>query len=328
MKPRLSVVVCTFNRSRELKNCLASLANQSITDFEVIIIDGGSSDNTNRVIASFVKKLKLKKFVDREANLSKIRNLGWQKATSNLVAWIDDDVVTDENWAKEIIDTFDKNKKIAGVSGPTIIPQKLLQNRDVFFFYQPKGWWKLLAKFWDQFFLEGKKLQVGKLLKSGAWTPGSNFDNCLKTTGLQPVDYLEACNMTLRRNLIARVKGFDLNYQKVAEWCELDLAIRIKNLGYQLVFNPKAKVKHCISRSGVYPRRVYAQQRMENFLRFYFSHVFKPRLDYLIKFVPYLLFLNLYWSYKTIKTGNLNWLGGWPGTAVGLIKYARVKKTL
>ncbi|PIS14955.1 hypothetical protein COT63_02575 [Candidatus Shapirobacteria bacterium CG09_land_8_20_14_0_10_38_17] len=322
MPPKLSVVVCTFNRGKSLKKCLKSLCQQTFSNFEVVIVDGGSQDNTNQVVNRFSQKLKIRLFVDRRPELSQVRDRGWREARGQYVAWIDDDVIASLYWAQEIINTLNDSthKNIAGVSGPTIINQKLLANRDVFSFYHARGIKKILGEFWNWFFLEGGKFAVGQITKCGAWTPGSNFSQSLKIRKLQDVDYLEACNMTLRRNLIEKVGGFDYGYTGVGEWSELDLAIRVKKLGYRLVFNPKARVNHDISREGVFKRRTHSRQRMENFFRFYFRHIFKFRLDYIFKFSCYLLFLNSYWGYKAISTQNINWLGGWVGTATGFLK--------
>jgi len=318
VRTELSIVICTFNRDKNLKRCLASLAKQTFNNFEIIIVDGGSTDKTNQVIKKWAEKLRIKKITYLGTELAKVRDQGWRKAKGGLVSWIDDDVVVSKNWAKEVATTFQNDKTIGGVTGPTIIPKKVLANRDVFSFYHKKGFWKLIGKFWEIWFLEGGKYQIGKLKKSGAWTPGSNFLSSTKLKELVEVDYLEACNMTLKKNLIARVRGFDYGYKKVAEWCELDLAIKVKNLGYRLVFNPKAVVHHHISQGGVYSRRTYAKQRMENFFKFYFAHIFRPRADYLLKFTTYLVFLNFYWGYKALFNKNINWLGGWIGTFTGL----------
>ncbi|PJE68822.1 hypothetical protein COU96_02850 [Candidatus Shapirobacteria bacterium CG10_big_fil_rev_8_21_14_0_10_38_14] len=325
MKPKLSVIICTFNRAGSLKNCLDSLSQQIFSDFEVIIIDGGSTDNTPKIISKYSRKLKIKKIIYKSKELVRARDKGWREAQGKLVAWVDDDVTLDKDWAKSIVEIFNKNQDIGGVSGPTIIKDELLKKRDVFFFYGQKGIMGLLEKFWNNFFLEGGKYEVGRIFKSGAWSPGSNFPSSLKIKGLKEVDYLEACNMTLRKNLLAKVGGFDYDYRGVAEWSELDLAMRIKKLGYRLVFSSKARVNHNISQSGVYSRRTHAKQRMENFLKFYFHHIFKPRPDYLLKFLAYIFFLNFYWGCKAITTKNVNWLGGWLGTITGL-KYFYGKK--
>lgn len=318
METKLSAIICTFNRAPALKRCLESLVHQQEKNFETIIVDGGSDDKTNQVISFYKPKLKIKKFIFREKQLAKARDLGWRRAQGEYVAWIDDDVIVSPGWSRAIIATLDRHPKIGGVTGPTIIPPRLLKNRDIFFFYQTKGLWGALGKFWENFFLEGKKYEVGQITKSGAWTPGSNFPQSLKIKGLKQVDYLEACNMTLRRALVQKVNGFDYHYTGVGEWSELDLAMRIKKLGYQLVFNPQAKVTHFIAQTGVYSRRTGAQSRMENFLRFYFHHIFQPRPTYLLKFLAYILFLNSYWAYKAVTTRNINWLGGWLGTITGL----------
>lgn len=311
MTPQLSVIICTYNRAKELKRCLDSLAKQSFKNFEVIIIDGNKKRNIE------LKKfghLKIKRFIYTEKELAKVRDLGWRKAKGEVVSWIDDDVIVFKDWAKNIVEIFDQNPGIGGVTGPTIVPENLLRNRDIFWFYNRSGIWKILARFWNWFFLEGKMYEPGKLLKSGAWSPGSNFKSCLNTKELQDVDYLEACNISLRKDLVKKAGGFDLEYKGVAEWSELDLAIKVKNLGYRLIFSPKVKTTHYISQSGIFSKRNFAKLRMENFFRFYFHHIFKNRPNYVFKFLIYLLFLNFYWGYKAVVTKNLNWLGGWIGT--------------
>lgn len=325
MRPEISVIICTYNRAQNLKKCLAGLTEQTWDDLEVIIIDGGADDKTASVISQFSKKLKLTKIVYKSSQLARARDRGWRKAKGEIVSWIDDDVVASKNWAKSIVEILKNHPEVGGVSGPTIVPHRFLENRDVFFFYRQSGFLSLLAKFWNNFFLEGGQYQVGKIFRSGAWSPGSNFPQSLKIKGILDVDFLEACNMSLRKKLVAQVGGFDLSFAGVAEWSELDLAAKVKKLGYRLVFSPKVLVHHYISCSGVYPRRALAKQRMENFLKYYFRHVFKLRLDYLIKFLPYLFFLNIYWLYKAAKTRNPNWLNGLAGSFTGL-KYFYERK--
>ncbi len=313
MKLELSVVICTYNRAASLAKTLLSLTKQSYKGFEVIIIDGGSADGTKRIVDEFKNRLLIRFYVFEEKQLAKVRDLGWRKARGKLVSWIDDDVVVSPDWAKSIIEIFE-DSKIGGVSGPTIIPPKILRQRDIFFFYNKSGFSKWLGEIWNKVFLENGMYQVGRVFRSGAWSPGSNFRSCLRLKGLINVDYLEACNMTVRRALVRKVGGFDFSFRGVAEWCELDLAQKIKTLGNRLVFNSKVRVDHHISQGGVYTRRNDAGERMQNFLRYYFKHVYKPRWGHIWRFGLYLFFLNGYWVYKTISTGQISWLGGVAGT--------------
>jgi GT2 family glycosyltransferase len=246
-KPLLSVIICSLRRTESLHKCLDSLSKQSIKNFEIIIID-----ETN----------------DPGKGLAAARDVGWRQAKSDLVAWIDDDVVVSQNWVNEIITIFSNNPQVGGVSGPTIIPTELLKNRLVFWWYKNNS---LLAKTWIKIMLDGDPYIVGKITKIGWWTPGSNFKSCLKIK--TEVDYLEACNMTLRRKLVEKVGGFDLKFKGTSEWCEVDLAMRIKKLGIKLVFDPKVRVDHHVSKSGVYKNRWNILERLINYSRFYFKHV-------------------------------------------------------
>ena len=301
-----------------MEECLAALVKQTFVGFEVVIIDGKSTDNTREIVKKYSKKLKIRMIVEEKKELSQVRDRGWRESSGKYISWIDDDVVVSPRWAESIVRILDKNPDIAGVTGPTLVDEQILKNRDVFFFYQKKGFVGFMGKIWEKLFIDGDRYQVGRIFKSGAWSPGSNFQQSLKLKGLIDVDYLEACNMTLRHKYIKKVGGYDYGYTGVAEWCELDLAMRVKKLGYRLVFSSDIVVHHNISKGGVYSRRTGAKQRMENFYKFYFRHIYKFRPSYLIKLSLYLIFLNGYWFYKTIKEKNLNWLGGLMGTFTGL----------
>ncbi|KKS79559.1 MAG: Glycosyl transferase family protein [Candidatus Beckwithbacteria bacterium GW2011_GWA2_43_10] len=236
---KLSIIICTSNRPESLKKVLQSLDRQVFKNFETLIM--------------------------RESPLVKARDLGWRQAKGEVVAWIDDDVILDKDWAKNLVEIFEENKDVGGVSGPTIVPENLLINRLVFWWYGQKS---LLAKLWVKLVLDNQPFKVGKITKIGWWSPGSNFKSCLKIEGLQEVDYLEACNMSLRRDLVKKAGGFDLNYKGTSEWCELDLAMRIKHLGYRLVWSREVKVEHQVSRSGVFIKRKNWPERIKNYLKF------------------------------------------------------------
>ncbi|MCX6816277.1 MAG: glycosyltransferase [Candidatus Beckwithbacteria bacterium] len=236
---KLSVIICTSGRPKDLEGCLTSLKQQSFKDLETVIV--------------------------RDSPLVKARDLGWRKAKGEVVAWIDDDVILAKDWARNLVKIFDNNKEVGGVSGPTIVPEDLLKNRLVFWWYGKKNW---LVKLWVKLVLDNQPLAVGKITKIGWWSPGSNFKSCLRLKGLQEVDYLEACNMSLRRELVKEADGFDLDYQGTSEWCEVDLAMKIKKLGYRLVWSRQVRLEHQVSRSGAFIKRKNWGERIRNYLRF------------------------------------------------------------
>jgi len=271
----ISIIICTYNRASSLNQCLQSLTKQTFKNFEVIIVDGNSNDQTHKIIKKFQSKLKIKLIIEPKKHLALARDLGWRKAKGKYISWIDDDVILSPHWIKSIINLLDQSPNIAGVSGPTIVPPHLLKNRLAFFWHQNPS---LFAKLWVKIFLLNQPYTIGKILPTGAWTPGSNFPSALKLKKPIPVDYLEACNMTLRHHLVKKVNGFDLKYRGTSEWCEPDLAIRIKNLNFQLIFSSQVKLEHHPSRSGAFSRRFNLPERFYNFFRFYLKNVLKSNL--------------------------------------------------
>jgi glycosyltransferase involved in cell wall biosynthesis len=241
---KLSVIICTKNRPESFKKTQDSLNKQTFRDWELVVVT--------------------------ESPLSKARDLGWRRAKGEIVSYIDDDVLLDKNWTKNLVAIFDKYKDVAGVSGPTIIPEQLLKNRLVFWWYKQQN---IFAKLWIWLMLDNHPERVGKITKIGWWSPGSNFSSCLKNKGLIDVDFLEACNMSLRRNLIKQVGGYDLKFKGTSEWCEPDLAMRVKKLGFKLVWSHKVKLKHLVSQDGVYIERRRLPERIQNYLRFRRKHL-------------------------------------------------------
>ena len=94
--PLISVVVCTHNRAVFLARCLAGLHSQELApeQFEVIVVDDGSTDDTATVTADWARRMpNLRYVVESGRNLSLARNRGCQAARGVWLAYIDDDAV-------------------------------------------------------------------------------------------------------------------------------------------------------------------------------------------------------------------------------------------
>ena len=115
--PLISVVVCSFNGSRTIGECLEAIGNICYPAFEVIVVDDGSTDDTAAIAAQYDATL----IRTPNHGLSHARNVGWQAASGEIIAYIDDDAYPDPDWLIYIADTF-RNGNYAGVGGPNVLP--------------------------------------------------------------------------------------------------------------------------------------------------------------------------------------------------------------
>ncbi len=311
-KMDISIVIPTVGRQDDLDRCLNSLASQELANFEVIIVSANIG-----VIESVIAKYKSFPVTALEVEnkgLTHSRNSGLAKAGGRIISFIDDDVVLNPAWSKEVAGSFDSASDIGGTSGPTIIPKELSDNRDLLAFHKrikKNIFWRLAGKIYNFVILENKPYAVGRMFKSGAFSVGSNYPQAANSDNNIEVDYLEACNMSFRKDILDSVGGFSAEYKGVGDYSEPDLAFRVRQAGYRLVFNPRAGVTHNISQGGVFRERGKdSYQRMKNFLYFYFKWIKPNTPGKFIRFIANLIFLDMYWCYKFIKTGRKEWLGG------------------
>ena len=91
-KPRVSVIVPTYNRANELRRCLDSLISQTIEDFEVLVCDDGSTDNTSGVVKDYVSLLDITyDYAENFGGPARPRNRGVKLARAAYIAFLDSD---------------------------------------------------------------------------------------------------------------------------------------------------------------------------------------------------------------------------------------------
>lgn len=88
--PKISVIIPTFNRAHLIAKAIESVLNQTITDFELIVVDDGSTDNTEEVVHSFTDP-RLRYLKQLNGGPSVARNAGIQAATGEFIAFLDSD---------------------------------------------------------------------------------------------------------------------------------------------------------------------------------------------------------------------------------------------
>jgi GT2 family glycosyltransferase len=115
--PRISVVVCSKNGERTIRECLEGLLELEYQNFEVIVVDDGSTDATAQIAGEYG----LRVISTENRGLSDARNTGMDAATGEIVAYIDDDTCPDPHWLTYLAASFLYSDH-AGVGGPNIAP--------------------------------------------------------------------------------------------------------------------------------------------------------------------------------------------------------------
>ncbi len=115
--PRISVVVCSYNGAATIRDTLEGLHGLDYPDFEVIVVNDGSTDRTSEIVEEYDVKL----LTIGHGGLATARNAGFAAATGEIVAYIDDDAYPDRHWLTYLALTF-LASDVCGVGGPNLLP--------------------------------------------------------------------------------------------------------------------------------------------------------------------------------------------------------------
>jgi glycosyltransferase involved in cell wall biosynthesis len=217
-----SVVVCTFNREKLLPKCLDSLCNQTIshTQYEIIVVDNASTDNTPSIVADFKSKFpnhSINRILEGKQGLGYARNTGWKQATGRFVAYIDDDAIAGVEWlqqASEIIMSLQPTPICVG--GPIGV-----------YFTTPQPEW-----FKEQYEIRTMGDEP-RFLAAGESFSGSN--------------------MIWDKSYLVRFNGFDVNkgvtgeYISVGEETALFRRVWSDIPGANFFYSPRLKIQHFVA---------------------------------------------------------------------------------
>ncbi len=119
---KLSVIIPTLNRQALLTETLKSIAKQTMPqeEFEILVIDNGSSDSTREVCQEYDKQHgNLRYIFDPNPGLHVGRNKGYQESASDLLVYADDDIVAFPTWLEAIYEGFE-DKEVVLVGGSNL----------------------------------------------------------------------------------------------------------------------------------------------------------------------------------------------------------------
>ncbi len=117
VQPFFSIAVCTLNGAETLRECLDAIFYLDYSNYEVILISDGSTDDTVAIAEEYDCKI----IATENRGLSSARNTAWQTANGDIVVYIDDDAYPDPDWLNYLAITFIETD-FAAVGGPNLPP--------------------------------------------------------------------------------------------------------------------------------------------------------------------------------------------------------------
>ena len=95
---KVSIIVPVYNVEKYIEKCLKSLVNQTLKDIEIIIVNDGTKDNSQRIVDKYTKKYDfVKSYIKENGGLSSARNYGLKYANGEYIAFVDSDDYVDKD---------------------------------------------------------------------------------------------------------------------------------------------------------------------------------------------------------------------------------------
>jgi GT2 family glycosyltransferase len=221
--PKISVVILSHNKIDYTRTCIHSLLATDYPDWEIVIIDNGSTDGTAEWLKNFQKEAETGNahvqliFNPGNIGCSTARNQGIEAASGELIAFCDNDIaLRNRNWLRIMAE--DLRSPDVGMVGPKIIYPFAPYN------IQCAG---------------AAVTQSGRIQFIGR---GENRDEPLYNARKEVQCLISACCMT-KKSVLDKVGGFDEVFNPV-EYEDIDLCYRIRWHGFKILYNPAAEMYH------------------------------------------------------------------------------------
>jgi GT2 family glycosyltransferase len=220
----LWVVIPTFNRANDLLDCIDSLDDARINRERVIVVDNHSQDATvQKLLTQFPEVVLIP--LDENLGAAKASNIGFEYALGHGAEYIlrlDSDTVVDPEFCLYLLDKAKKDPHI-GVLSPKI------------YYYEPP----------DEIWFAGANKHLWHFgATHGHRHEKDNPDN----SQVREIDYVWGAAMLIKRKVLEITGGFDPDFFVYYE--EVDFCLRVKELGYKLIFIPDSHVWHKVGSSA------------------------------------------------------------------------------
>jgi len=245
-RPSVSIVINTLNRAPFLDDALSSLTGLNYDNFEVIVVNGPSTDSTEKVLEAWKDRVKLKSC--DVPNLSVSRNVGIAASDGEIVCFMDDDAAPHPDWLRHLVRHY-ALPEIGGVGGFTV------DNTGVR--------WQVCKTVCDRF---GDAFSVSQFFDERPLNrPGSPLYPSLLGT-----------NSSFRARALREIGGFNDVFAYFLD--ETDVCIRMVDAGWHIVYEPSALIFHQFAPSDLRSRYRIAKTYLPSATsKSYFIHTHAAR---------------------------------------------------
>jgi GT2 family glycosyltransferase len=208
-EPTISVVVCTLNRCASLRRALDGLARQTYRRFEVIVVNGPSSDGTAELLSGYPVRVG----TCSEAHIGRSRNVGVRMAAGDVFAFLDDDAVPEPDWLERLASAYE-DPMVAAAGGPVFdVPLGRIE-------------WAICT------------CTRKGAVNTHSEPPAERYLG----RGADPFLYLAGCNMSVRRSALRRAGAFnpELRYG----FDDVEVCMRLVDAGGRIAWVEAVLVRH------------------------------------------------------------------------------------
>lgn len=249
----VSVIVCTKDREEELQTLVRSLLGQLRLPDELVIIDGGApTDLESRLTADIEARVPLV-YVRTAPGLPRQRNRGIAASHGDVLLFLDDDVVLDEDYVAELAEFLENDaaESFAAVQGAVVDCPRRRAGRSI----ETRGWRHSVGRAIEDAFMLWSTGN-GKIKRSGF--PA-------RAHGDQPSDleFMSGCSMCMRRGVFDEV-GFDEKLTGYAFMEDVDICRQLLRRGYGAAYWPRARLEHHYTTSSRTPSARLGRMMIHN----------------------------------------------------------------
>lgn len=212
--PKVAIIIPTWNRKKDLLECLSSLKKLTCSHYEIIVIDNASEDGTASAVESQFPEVYLIRNTEN-VWFCKANNSGIRKALegdADYIFLLNDDCVVDPPALYELVKVAEEDKEV-GIVGATVY---LYENPAVIGF-------------------TGRRLNRWLSTTISVSKSEERKDVCV-------VDHVAGCSMLIKKEVIDKIGLLDEKFFAYFE--DLDFCVRAQSAGYKVVYTRKAKVWH------------------------------------------------------------------------------------